>query len=108
MGEGGKRNYTAISVPTIQRKRNYGINGGVRRGVIKNDTWGRSSLFRREWQRKFCRAHLAYYSLLSAVAEKGTREIKAPRYDSRCIAFVIFTASPCFVLEKEGDTEREG
>lgn len=38
-GWGGReRNYTAISVPTIQRKRNYGINGGVRRGVIKNDT----------------------------------------------------------------------
>lgn len=33
-----KKNYVAISAPTIRGKRNYGINGGVRRGVIKNVT----------------------------------------------------------------------
>lgn len=103
----GERNYAAISVLTIRRKRNYGINGGVRRGVIKNDTWGRGSLFQREWQRKFCTAHLAYYSLLSTVAERYTRN-KSLRYDSRCIAFVILRfRRVSFLREKSTEKTRK-
>lgn len=62
---------------------------------------GRGSLFRREWQRKFCTAHLAYYSLLSHARGKGIREIKAPRYDSRCIAFCNFTVTLLAVEGRE-------
>lgn len=91
-GEGG-RNYAAISVSTIRRKRNYGINGGVRRGVIKNDTWGKGFIIPAGMAAKILHGSLSLLLVIIHARGKGIREIKAPRYDSRCIAFCNFTVT---------------
>lgn len=106
-GVGGERgrNYAAISVSTIRRKRNYGINGGVRRGVIKNDTWGKGFIIPAGMAAKILHGSLSLLLVIIHGRGKGIREIKAPRYDSRCIVFCNFTVS--LSRRKEGREGRE-